>query len=134
MLDQPANEQEASKRDVAEIDRRLRGLERWAAIHGVTSWFVEKRAELTRQQYEMKRCLPGGICTTGFFKTLTEPQRPQARGKRFNLSGFYTAKRKPLTGEDLEKRKMLAREALDRTQKRSDKEGGCYQEEREGWN
>ncbi len=112
MLDQPATKQEGVEREVAEIDRRLRGLTKWGCTHGVTSWFVEKRSELTRQRYETERRLPCGICTDGFFKTINEPQPQQARGKRFKLSRFYTAKRQPLQGEALQKRKAAARKAL----------------------
>ncbi len=115
MLDQPATKQEGVEREVAEIDRRLRGLTKWGCTHGVTSWFLEKRSELTRQRYEAERGLPSGICTDGFFTTISEPepQPRRPRGRLFHLSAFYTAKRKPLEGEALSERKAAARKALD---------------------
>jgi len=112
MEDRPATEQEAVERGLAKIDRRLRGLAKWGRTHGVTSWFVEKRSELTRQRYETRRRLPGGICTDGFFKTLNEPQPRRPRAKVFHLSAFYTAKRTPLEGEALRRKKALAVKTL----------------------
>lgn len=112
MEDKPANEEEAVEREVAEIDRRLQGLTKWGCTHGVTSWFVEKRAELEKERY--RTGLPCGICTDGFFARINEPQ-PQPRrlrGRIFHLSDHYTAKRQPLTGEALQKKKAIAVKAL----------------------
>jgi len=115
MLGKSASEEEAVQCDLAEIDRRLQGLRKWANVHGVTSWFVEKRSELTRQRYEVKRCLPSGICTDGLLidftkKPVQEPRRPRA--KVFHSSAFYTAKRKPLQGEELEEKRTRLKKAL----------------------
>lgn len=109
MQDEPANEEEASKREVAEIDRRLQGLRKWGARHGCTSWFVEKRAELEKERYKTE---PREISVDGFFKTFTEPQPQRTRAKRFEVSRFYTSKRTVLDGEALEKRKASAVKAL----------------------
>lgn len=118
MLDQPANEQEAAERDIARIDRRLVGLRKWGNFHGKTmsSWSCEKRIQLTRKRYETRRRLPGAISTDGFFKTIDKPQpqpkpRPP-RGRVFHASEHYTAKRTPLSGEALRRRKEAARKAL----------------------
>jgi len=111
MLDQPLNEEEATRREVAEIDRRLRGLTKWGARRSCTSWFVEKRAELEKQKYNVVPC---AVSVDNFFTTVSEP-KPQARrprGRLFHVSEHYTAKRQPLEGEDLERKKQAARERL----------------------
>jgi len=111
MLDRPANEQEAVEREVAELDRRLRGLTKWGARHGCTSWFVEKQAKLEKEKYNVQ---PSAISVDGFFKALKEaqPRARRPRGRVFHLSDHYSGKRKPLEGEDLERKKKLAKERL----------------------
>ena len=113
MEDRPASKQEAVKRDLAEIDRRLRGLEKWANVHGVTSWFVEKRSELTRQRYEAQRCLPSGICVDSLLIDFAKKPEPQwSKGRAFHVSGFYSGIRQPLEGDALRARKALVVKAL----------------------
>lgn len=107
MLDQPANEQEAVERDLAEIDRRLVGLDKWGVKHGCTSWLVEKRAQLEKEKYNVQ---PPAITVDGFFTTVEEPQpeRQRPRGGLFHVSEHYTGKRQPLEGENLERKKVAA--------------------------
>lgn len=114
MLDQPAGEEQAVERDIATLDRRLRGLEKWGRDHSVTGdWFREERSQLTRERYETRRRLPSAICTDGFFKVIHEPQLQPRPAKAFKLSGFYTGTRTPLSGDALRKRKEAARKALE---------------------
>ncbi|GAI26094.1 unnamed protein product [marine sediment metagenome] len=56
MLDRPASKREAVERAIVELDRRLVGVHKYGHKHGVTPWYIEKRAELQKKRYSLEPC------------------------------------------------------------------------------
>jgi len=114
MRDRPATRQEATGRELAEVERRLTGLERWRDQHEgdeYAGWYIETREELYKRQRGARPCgIPLDDLLIDWTKPVKQP-RP-SRPKRFILSKFYTGKRTVLDGEALQERKDAAKKIL----------------------